>query len=120
MASHHPTEIKLHQQSRILEIGFDSGHLFKLPCEFLRVHSPSAEVRGHQGVGGKLVTGKQEVGITEILPIGQYAIKIVFNDGHRSGLYDWDYLFKLGECQVELWQEYLLKCENAPIPVSSR
>lgn len=116
MASHHPTEIKLHQQSRTLEIIFSSGHQFIIPCEFLRVHSPSAEVRGHQGVGGKLVTDKQQVSINQIIPIGQYAVKIVFSDGHRSGLYDWDYLFRLGNNQEQLWQEYLEKCSNVGTP----
>ena len=119
MASHHPTEIKLHQQSKMLEISFGGGQKFNLPCEFLRVYSPSAEVRGHQGVGGQLVTGKQDVNISEILPVGQYAIKIVFSDGHRSGLYDWDYLFKLGDNQERLWQEYLEKCNKQNVRAGS-
>ena len=86
----HPTEIKLHQQSRVLEITFGDDTNYLLPYEFLRVYSPSAEVRGH-GVGqGTLQVGKQNVGVLEVLPVGSYAMKIVFDDGHDSGLYSWD------------------------------
>jgi len=105
--SAHPTEIKLHQQSRLLEIAFDDGGCYQLPYEFLRVHSPSAEVRGH-GVGQEtLQVGKKEVGVLEVLPVGNYAMKIVFDDGHDSGLYTWEYLHDLGKRQTELWQDYL-------------
>lgn len=111
--SGHPTEIKLHQQSRVLEIAFDDGVCYQLPYEFLRVHSPSAEVRGH-GVGQEtLQVGKKEVVILEVLPVGNYAMKIVFDDGHDSGLYTWDYLYNLGKHQDELWQDYLKKLEAA-------
>ena len=106
--SGHPTEIKLHQQSRVLEITFDDA-CFQLPYEFLRVHSPSAEVRGH-GVGQEtLQAGKKNVGVLEVLPVGSYAMKIVSDDGHDSGLYTWEYLYNLGKYQTELWQEYLEK-----------
>jgi len=111
--SGHPTEIKLHQQSRLLEIAFDDGACYQLPYEFLRVHSPSAEVRGH-GVGQEtLQLGKKEVGVVEVLPVGNYAMKIVFDDGHDSGLYTWEYLYNLGKHQAELWQNYLDKLEAA-------
>lgn len=113
MAEHHPTEIKLHQKSRVLEIAFDDGEGFSLPYEYLRVYSPSAEVRGHFGVGAKLVTGKQAVNILELRPVGQYAVKIVFDDGHDSGLYDWDYLHKLGRQYAVLWTAYLDRCREA-------
>lgn len=115
MASHHPTEITLHQQSRVLEISFTDGEHFALPCEYLRVYSPSAEVRGHFGVGAKLVTGKEQVNILELRSVGQYALKIVFDDGHDSGLFDWDYLYKLGRQQAVLWTAYLDRCKEAGI-----
>lgn len=105
--SGHPTEIKLHQQSRLLEIAFDDGACYKLPYEFLRVYSPSAEVRGHGHGQGVLQLGKKNVGVLEVLPVGTYAMKIVFDDGHDSGLYTWEYLYNLGRHQAELWQEYL-------------
>ena len=105
--SGHPTEIKLHQQSRLLEIAFDDGACYRLPYEFLRVYSPSAEVRGH-GVGQEtLQTGKKDVGVREVSPTGSYALKIEFDDGHDSGLYTWEYLYELGEHRDKLWQEYL-------------
>ncbi len=105
--SGHPTEIKLHQQSRLLEITFDDGVGYRLPYEFLRVYSPSAEVRGH-GYGQEVLQlGKKDVEVLEVLPVGTYAMKIVFNDGHDSGLYTWEYLYDLGAHQAELWQEYL-------------
>ncbi|MCL2657915.1 MAG: DUF971 domain-containing protein [Betaproteobacteria bacterium] len=102
-----PTDIRLHQRSRQLEIAFSDGSHFMLPCEFLRVYSPSAEVRGH-GVGQEILqTGKREVAITALEPVGNYALKLVFSDGHDSGLYSWDYLYLLGEQQEALWAEYL-------------
>jgi len=111
--SAHPTEIKLHQQSRLLEITFDDDACYQLPYEFLRVYSPSAEVRGH-GVGQeKLQVGKKNVAVLEVLPVGSYAMKIVFDDGHDSGLYTWEYLYDLGKHQTELWQEYLEKLAAA-------
>ena len=111
--SAHPTEIKLHQQSRLLEITFDDDACYQLPYEFLRVSSPSAEVRGH-GVGQEtLQVGKKNVDILEVLPVGNYAMKIVYDDGHDSGLYTWDYLYSLGKHQAEMWQDYLEKLEAA-------
>ena len=102
-----PTQIILHQQSRVLEIGFDDGRQFRLPCEFLRVYSPSAEVRGHGRGQEVLQAGKREVGITAIEPVGNYAVRLVFSDGHDTGLYSWDYLYSLGREQEKLWQQYL-------------
>jgi len=103
----HPTEIKLHQQSRVLEVAFGDGRTFRFPCEFLRVFSPSAEVRGHGPGQETLQVGKREVAISDIEPIGHYAIRPTFSDGHDTGIYSWDYLYGLGERQDELWQGYL-------------
>jgi DUF971 family protein len=104
-----PVEIKLHQKSRVLEISFDDGKNYRMSCEYLRVHSPSAEVRGH-GPGQEVVqAGKMDVEIVAIEPIGNYAVKLVFSDGHDTGLYSWDYLYSLGEDQPRLWQRYLEK-----------
>ena len=102
-----PTEIKLHQQSRVLEIAFDDGKTYRLSCEYLRVYSPSAEVRGHGPGQEVLQEGKKEVGITAVEPVGNYAVKLVFSDGHDTGLYSWDYLYSLGENEPRLWQQYL-------------
>lgn len=103
----HPTDIRLHRVSRILELRFDDGAHYKLPCEYLRVYSPSAEVRGHGPGQEVLQVGKENVNITAIEPVGHYAIKIYFDDGHSTGLYTWDLLHKLGAHQAELWQNYL-------------
>ena len=108
-----PTELKLHRKSRVLEIAFDDGTRFRLPCELLRVFSPSAEVRGHTADAWKLVTGKEAVSITDLQQVGGYAVKIFFDDGHNSGLYDWRYLYKLGESQRELWDLYLERLRRA-------
>ncbi|MGA9667429.1 MAG: DUF971 domain-containing protein [Gallionella sp.] len=105
--SEQPTEIKLHQQSRMLEIAFDDGASYKLPCEFLRVYSPSAEVAGHGPGQEVLQVGKKNVGVTELIPVGSYAVQINFDDGHDTGLYTWEYLYKLGKNQSALWQDYL-------------
>ena len=105
--SAHPTEIKLHQQSLMLEITFDDDETYRLPYEYLRVYSPSAEVRGHGTGQETLQTGKKYVGVVEVLPVGSYAMKIVFDDGHDSGLYTWEYLHDLGSNQVEWWLQYL-------------
>jgi DUF971 family protein len=108
-----PTDIVLHQQSRLLEIAFDDGSRFSLPCEFLRVHSPSAEVRGH-GLGQEVLqAGKKDVNIRAIEPVGSYAVKLVFSDGHDTGLYSWEYLHELGRNQEWLWRAYLSKLEKA-------
>jgi DUF971 family protein len=108
-----PTEITLHQQSRMLEIAFDDGARFKLPFEFLRVFSPSAEVRGHGPGQEVLQVGKRDVLITDAEPAGSYAIKLVFSDGHDSGLYTWEYLHELGKYQDAMWHDYLTKLEVA-------
>ena len=102
-----PTAIKLHQQSKVMEIAFDNGRSFQLPYEYLRVYSPSAEVRGHGPGQEVLQTGKKNVGIGEIEAVGRYAVRPTFTDGHNSGIYSWDYLFMLSERQAELWQQYL-------------
>ncbi len=104
-----PTEIKLHQKSRILELAFDNGDRFELTFEFLRVFTPSAEARGH-GVGQEVLqVGKRDINILSIEPVGNYAIKPVFSDGHDSGLYSWDVLHTLCIHHDELWQAYLEK-----------
>jgi DUF971 family protein len=108
-----PTEIKLHQKSRLLEIAFDDGKRFTLPCEYLRVFSPSAEVRGHGPGQEVLQTGKRNVDIKAIDPVGTYAVKLVFSDGHDTGLYSWDYLYELGEKQETSWKSYLARMEQA-------
>ncbi len=102
-----PTAIKLHQASKVLEIAFSDGREFRLPYEFLRVHSPSAEVRGHGPGQEVLQVGKRDVTIKEVEPIGHYAIRPSFSDGHDTGIYSWDYLYELGERQEALWQRYL-------------
>ena len=102
-----PTEIKLHQASRMLEVAFEDGARFQLPCEYLRVFSPSAEVRGHGPGPGVLVTGKEAVNISAIEPVGNYAVKLVFDDGHATGLYSWTVLHDLGLNQDSNWQDYL-------------
>lgn len=113
MAAPLPTEIKLHQKSRVLEIAFEDGSRFGLPCEYLRVYSPSAEVRGH-GPGQEILQlGKEDVTITAIRPVGNYAIAPSFSDGHDSGIYTWEMLYNLGVHQAELWNEYLKKLEQA-------
>lgn len=108
-----PTEITLHQASRILEVAFSDGQIFRLPCELLRVYSPSAEVRGHGPGQEALQAGKREVAITAIEPVGTYAVKLVFSDGHDTGLYSWDYLYELGRDQERLWQSYLRRLAEA-------
>ena len=109
----HPTEIKLHQKSRVLEISFADGKNFRLSCEFLRVHSPSAEVRGHGHGQEVLQTGKKEVDIREIEPVGRYAIQPKFSDGHDTGIYSWDLLYDYGLRQDEMWKQYLARLEAA-------
>lgn len=110
-----PTDIRLHQLTRKLEITFDDGAHFMLPCEYLRVHSPSAEVRGHGAGQEVLQTGKESVNIVGIEPVGHYAIKLIFSDGHDTGLYSWDYLHDLGQRQDELWHAYLERLAAAGI-----
>lgn len=107
-----PTEITLHSLSKLLEIAFDDGSRFTLPFEFLRVYSPSAEVRGHGPGQETLQQGKRDVDIVDIHPVGNYAIKPVFSDGHDSGLYSWDYLYSIASHQEELWSAYLEALER--------
>ena len=108
-----PIEIKLLQKKRLLELIFDDGKHFSLPCEYLRVHSPSAAVRGH-GIGQEtLQVGKKNVNIIGIDPVGQYAIKLIFDDGHSSGLYSWETLYDLGVNYEKYWQTYLEKLNIA-------
>lgn len=102
-----PTEIKLHQASRILEVAFDNGSSFRLPYEFLRVYSPSAEVRGHGPGQEVLQTGKKDVDLVDLQPIGQYAVKLIFSDGHDTGIYSWDLLYNMGTHQEAMWLDYL-------------
>jgi DUF971 family protein len=102
-----PTEIKLHQRSRVLEVTFDDGRRFELSCEYLRVHSPSAEVRGHSPAQAVLQVGKEDVNIVAVEPIGRYAVRLRFDDGHDTGLYSWDLLYDLGVNQARYWQDYL-------------
>ena len=108
-----PTDIKLHQKSRILEVAFDDGSHFKLPCEYLRVYSPSAEVRGHSPGQEVLQVGKENVNISHIEPVGTYAICLFFDDGHSTGIYSWDWLHQLGQNQEKLWNQYLERLAKA-------
>ncbi len=108
---HTPTEIILHQKSKQLELAFDDGARFQLPFEYLRVMSPSAEVKGHGPGQETLQYGKRDVLLNEIEPVGSYAIKLVFDDGHDSGLYTWEYLYDLGSNQQAHWAEYLAELE---------
>ena len=108
-----PTEIKLHQKSRVLEIAFDDGRSFRLSYEFLRVHSPSAEVRGHGPGQEVLQTGKRDVDITRAEPVGSYAVQLCFSDGHETGIYSWDLLYQFGEQQEPMWRHYLERIEQA-------
>ena len=108
-----PTEIRLHQKSRAMEIAFADGKVFRLPYEFLRVYSPSAEVRGHGQGQEVLQTGKREVGILSLEPVGSYAVQPTFSDGHATGIYSWEYLYHLGENQEHLWEQYLAQLAAA-------
>jgi DUF971 family protein len=104
---HWPTKIRLKQAERILEVDFDNGVTFRFPAEFLRVESPSAEVQGHSAAQKQVVAGRARVGILELEPVGNYAVRIKFDDLHDTGIYSWSYLYELGERQDELWQAYL-------------
>ncbi|HKF95859.1 MAG TPA: DUF971 domain-containing protein [Gammaproteobacteria bacterium] len=108
-----PTDIRLHQKSRVLEIAFEDGARFTLPCEYLRVYSPSADVQGHSPGQQVLQHGKEKVAITNIEPVGNYAIRLVFDDGHATGLYTWAYLYELGAKQARKWQAYLRRLDEA-------
>ena len=108
-----PTEIKLHQVSRKLEIAFNDGARFELPYEFLRVYSPSAEVRGHGPGQEVLQLGKKNIGIKSAEPVGSYAVTLTFSDGHDTGIYSWEYLYELGANYVALWDRYVSRMEAA-------
>ena len=108
-----PTEIKLHQASRLMELTFADGRSFRLPYEFLRVYSPSAEVRGHGPGQETLQIGKRDVTITELEAVGHYAVRPKFSDGHDTGIYSWDYLYDLCVRQDRLWQQYLARMQTA-------
>jgi DUF971 family protein len=108
-----PTDLVFHNRSRLLEISFDDGKTFKLPYEYLRVYSPSAEVRGHGPGQDTLQTGKRDVAIENVEQVGHYAIRPRFSDGHDTGIYSWDYLHDLGERQSQLWQDYLSRLSAA-------
>ena len=108
-----PTDITLHQQSRMLEVTFDNGARFELPCEYLRVYSPSAEVRGHGPGQEVLQAGKRDVGISAVEPVGMYAVKLVFSDGHDTGIYSWDYLHEHGTKRDSNWKTYLARLAQA-------
>ena len=110
-----PTSVTAHQASRVLEVGFDDGRTFKIPFELMRVYSPSAEVRGHGPGQEVLQTGKRDVVITEIEPVGHYAVQPLFSDGHRSGIFSWDYLYHLGANADELWRRYLDRLRAAGV-----
>ncbi len=110
-----PTEIKLHQQSRVLEVHFNDGYECNLPCEYLRVFSPSAEVRGHGPGQETLQIGKEDVNISDIIPMGHYAVKLVFDDNHDSGLFSWDYIYDLGKNYELNWKDYLQRLLDAGV-----
>ncbi len=115
----HPTAIKLRTLSRLLEVTFDDGQCFALPFEYLRVYSPSAEVRGHGAGQETLQIGKQNVAITKVEPIGHYAVRLIFDDGHDTGLYTWAYLYELGREQAQKWQNYLDRLADLGIAYSA-
>jgi DUF971 family protein len=110
-----PSALTVHSQSRVLEIAFSDGAEFKIPFELMRVYSPSAEVQGHGPGQEVLQTGKREVNVVELEPIGNYAVKPVFSDGHESGIFSWDYLYFLGSEQTRLWADYLQRLEAAGV-----
>ncbi len=102
-----PTDITFHNASRVLELSFGDGRTYRLPYEFLRVNSPSAEVRGHGPGQETLQVGKRDVTVTEVEPVGQYAVRPTFSDGHNTGIYSWDYLYEIAVNQDRLWKDYL-------------
>jgi DUF971 family protein len=113
LSSPQPTDIKLRTTSRLLEVSFGDGNRFELPFEYLRVFSPSAEVKGHGGGEGMLQLGKQNVGISAIEPVGNYALRLIFDDGHDTGLYSWTVLHELGRNREANWARYLERCAAA-------
>lgn len=113
MSEYTPTELNLHRQSKVLEITFDDGSHFNLPCEYLRVFSPSAEVQGHGPGQEVLQLGKEDVAIEQITPVGNYAVCLHFDDGHNTGIYSWDTLYKLGKNHEQNWRNYLQRLKAA-------
>lgn len=107
-----PSSIKLHRKSRVLDVAYADGTRYALPCEYLRVFSPSAEVRGHGGGEPTVVPGKRNVAIERVEPVGSYAVRLVFDDGHATGLYSWDVLEDLGAHQPQYWARYLERLEE--------
>lgn len=114
-----PTDIRLHSKSRLLEIAFDD-EVFTLPCEYLRVMSPSAEVQGHGPGQAVLQVDKEQVNIVAIKPVGHYAVRLIFSDSHNSGLYSWDYLYELGTERMQKWQHYLTSLKDAGVTRESQ
>lgn len=110
-----PTSITVHQQSRQLEVAFSDGASFRIPFELMRVYSPSAEVKGHGPGQEVLQTGKREVGIVALQPVGNYAVQPSFSDGHDTGIFSWDYLYFLGAEQDRLWQDYFARLQAAGV-----
>ena len=110
-----PTALTLHQASRVLEVGFDDGAVFRIPFELMRVHSPSAEVQGHGPGQETLQTGKRDVGISQIEMVGHYAVQPTFTDGHDTGLFTWGLLYKLGSEQADLWARYEQRLAEAGV-----
>jgi DUF971 family protein len=110
-----PTQITVHQQSRVLEVGFSDGRQFRIPFELMRVYSPSAEVQGHGPGQEVLQTGKRDVDVVALEPVGNYAVQPTFSDGHGTGIYSWDYLYFLGAQQDELWRRYEQRLQEAGV-----
>jgi DUF971 family protein len=110
-----PESITLHGQSRVLEVGFADGSVFRIPFELMRVFSPSAEVQGHGPGQEVLQTGKREVDVVSLEPVGNYAVKPTFSDGHDSGIFSWDYLYFLGTQQAQLWEDYQRRLQEAGV-----
>ena len=110
---HWPTEIRLKQAEKVLEVAFDDGKRFRLPAEYLRVESPSAEVQGHSASQKQLVAGRAHVGMLGVEPVGNYAVRIKFDDMHDTGIYSWRYLYQLGEEQARRWSDYLAALKKA-------
>ena len=108
-----PTAVTVHEQSRVLEIGFSDGKQFRIPFELMRIYSPSAEVQGHGPGQEVLQTGKREVGVAGLEPVGNYAVQPTFSDGHNTGIFSWDYLYFLGAQQTQLWQQYETRLQAA-------
>ena len=107
-----PTEIKLKREEKLLEVCFDDGNVFSFSAEFLRVHSPSAEVQGHSEDKRQVVAGRRHVGILSVEPVGQYAIRINFDDMHDTGIYSWEILYSFGVSEKDMWQAYILELES--------